>query len=106
MVSLPVIWRLSRHVVRSLSSRGDPQVPLPLPGLDSAAGYGLAKNLENGWKQKITRTGKPTLVFGAGSNGRTLCQRFLIDQSVGFNVVGFADESEMLTDPMRDSAAK
>jgi len=42
--------------------------------------------------KKLLRTGRLTLIYGAGSNGRTLANRFFIDSDVGFHVAGFIDD--------------
>lgn len=44
-------------------------------------------------KRTISRTGRPTLIYGAGVNGRMLAERFQTDPNLGFNLIGFIDDS-------------
>lgn len=47
---------------------------------------------------RLTRSGKRTLVYGAGENGRLLVHRFRSDAYLGINVVGFIDDDEKKAD--------
>lgn len=47
---------------------------------------------EQGSIDQLRRSGSPALIFGAGSNGRTLANRFSTDGSLGLNLIGFVDD--------------
>ncbi len=44
--------------------------------------------------RSINKTGIPTLIYGAGQNGKVLAQRFSIDVSLNCHIMGFIDDDD------------
>ncbi len=51
---------------------------------------------EQSSEQRVRESGRRTLIFGAGANGRTMAHRFLTDDRLGFQVIGFIDDDPEL----------
>lgn len=84
------------HFVVPLFGRS---VPLAVHFVDGMAamvlllGARLARRLlYEGQANRLTRSGKRTLLYGAGENGRSLAHRFKSDAYLDTNVVGYIDD--------------
>ncbi|MGE3974626.1 MAG: polysaccharide biosynthesis protein [Bdellovibrionales bacterium] len=53
-------------------------------------------HFEQSYEQKVRESGRRTLIFGAGANGRTMAHRFQTDDRLGFQVIGFIDDDQEL----------
>lgn len=88
------------------------EIPITVYVVDAVASLSLLlasrltrRLLYENQANKQSRSGKRTLVYGAGQNGRLLVQRFRSDANLDTNVVGFIDDDEKKSDLMINAVA-